>query len=419
MSLFRLAYGLVRFTIKLTLVLAFAGAIALVVYTVFWLPDVTSLSDENPETTSFMERTRSRIRKEGLSLKVSQTWVPLDKISENLVEAVLVAEDDRFYQHKGFDLTEIRISLWENLRAGRWVRGGSTVTQQLAKNLYLSPNKTLKRKFDEMILTWKLESHLSKRRILELYLNVVEWGEGRFGAEAASQFYFSKPAKVLTRSEAASLAARLPNPDVLSSGSGEQLRRSRESTILSRMRNHSPREIPKVSRPMVVQKSQPPSQGPLVPQPATVLPGVSGQAAQVGDLFKDKVTQALNHLEKLSPIQVKDEAPEEPPRPVDEKMVQSGQLALVTSPQGPVKDGKPVPALKPPVGLDSPPAATSVLDSPKQRGTGSPDSAIPRPLPSRVSPPVERKKSAPARVTPPYSKRLRESISRLEQTLKK
>jgi monofunctional glycosyltransferase len=419
MSVFRLAYGLVRFSIKLTLVLAFAGAIALVVYTVFWLPDVTSLSDENPETTSFMERTRSRIRKEGLSLKVSQTWVPLDKISENLVEAVLVAEDDRFYQHKGFDLTEIRISMWENLRAGRWVRGGSTLTQQLAKNLYLSSNKTLKRKFDEMILTWKLESHLSKRRILELYLNVVEWGEGRFGAEAAAQFYFSKPATDLTRSEAASLAARLPNPDVLSSGSGEQIRRSRETTILSRMRNHSPREIPKVTKPIVVKKSQPPSQGPLVPQPATVLPGVSSQAAQVGNLFRDKVTHALTHLEKLSPIQVKEEAPEEPPQPVVEKMIQSGQLARASSPQGPAKDGNPVSVMKPPMGLDSPPAATSVHDSPKQMVTDNPDIAIPRPLPSRVSPPVERENSAPVRGTPLRSKRLRESISRLEQTLKK
>ena len=421
MFLFRMAFGLVRVAFKLTLVLAFAGAITLVVYTFFWLPDVTSLAGQNPETTAFIERTRSRIRREGLPLKVVQTWVPLASISKELVEAVLIAEDDRFYQHKGFDLTEIRNSLLENIREGRWARGGSTLSQQLAKNLYLSPDKTLRRKFDEMILTWKLESRLSKERILEIYLNVVDWGEGRFGAEAAAQFYFSKPASRLTGAEAASLAARLPNPDYLSSNSGTDRRRHREDMILERMLKQKPHEVTKEPVLSVARKPQPspPSpQGPLLPQATTLFPGMTGQAAQmVGSLFKDKVTQALAHLENVGPKKAFEDSPEEPPRAILESPASPDRVALASPSSPDSTAGRKASMANPtgvaPSGGPPPPVASQTS------GDGVAKPATPRPLPVRVSSPTLKEKPAPSSSSPRRSKRLKESLARLESVLGK
>jgi monofunctional biosynthetic peptidoglycan transglycosylase len=236
MFLFRLTFWLARFGVKLALATLLLGTILAVLYASFWLPDVGFLAETQPETTAFIERARGRPE----PVRVRRTWVPLDKISPQLIDAVRIAEDDRFFLHNGFDFTEIKHSIEKNLKEGRFARGGSTLTQQLAKNLYLSPDKTLRRKFDEMLLTWKLEKNLTKDRILELYLNVVEWGNGCFGAEAASRFYFSKPALSLTEREAANLAARLPNPDYFSSYSGEKKRRERERMILARMKKAGP-----------------------------------------------------------------------------------------------------------------------------------------------------------------------------------
>ena len=413
MSLLRFAFGLARFSIKLTLVLTFTGAITLVVYTVFWLPDVASLSGQNPETTAFIERARSRVRKHGVPLKIEQTWVPLDRISKNLTEAVLVAEDDRFYQHKGFDLTEIRISMMENLRAGRWVRGGSTITQQLAKNLYLSSDKTLKRKFDEMILAWKLENGLSKTRILELYLNVVEWGEGRFGAEAASQFYFNKPAANLSRTEAASLAARLPNPD----GLGEQARKKRENMILDRMRKQGPHQVPDEPSISVVKKTQPPSKEPLLPQATRRSPTNSSQAVQIGNLLKGKVNQALSHIEKLETGHTPGEEPEEPPKPVKENPEESDRFALARTPGKTSNNGETysIPAQP---GLFDSPGEAHILTIPVTPGNEK-DQAKPFQAGKTavINPPGE--KPIPGKEAPPRTKRLRESLHRLEQALEK
>jgi monofunctional biosynthetic peptidoglycan transglycosylase len=237
MGLLRLSFWTFRLFGKLFLTLLLLGAIALILYTSFWLPDVSLLRQENPQTTSFMELSKRKAEERGERLKVFHHPVTLENISPELAKAVRIGEDDRFYLHNGFDFTEIRSAVEENYEAGKWVRGASTLSQQLAKNLYLSPEKTLSRKFDEMLLTWKIEQSLSKDRILELYLNYVDWGHGCFGAEAASRFYFSKPALKLNAREAAYLAALLPNPEYMGSHSGESRRKERERIILDRMRN--------------------------------------------------------------------------------------------------------------------------------------------------------------------------------------
>ena len=144
--------------------------------------------------------------------RIDQNWVPLSKISPYLIKAVLIAEDDKLWKHGGFDYEAIQKAIEKDLKAKKFKFGGSTITQQLAKNLYLSPEKSMIRKIPEAFITWRIEKVLSKRRILELYLNIAEWGEGIFGAEAASRHYFGKPSSQLTPEEAARLASVLPNP---------------------------------------------------------------------------------------------------------------------------------------------------------------------------------------------------------------
>jgi monofunctional biosynthetic peptidoglycan transglycosylase len=144
--------------------------------------------------------------------KIYQVWVPLSKISPYAAKAVLIAEDDKFYAHEGFDFEAMQKAVEKDIKLGKLKYGGSTISQQLAKNLYLSPSKNPLRKAKEVILTWRLENNISKRRILELYLNVAEWGDGIFGIEAASRHYYGKSAAELTPMEAARLAVVLPNP---------------------------------------------------------------------------------------------------------------------------------------------------------------------------------------------------------------
>lgn len=169
-------------------------------------------------------------------------WKPLEDISPSLIRAVLVAEDDAFLDHEGLDLKEFKESLEINWERKKFVRGGSTLTMQLVKNLYLSPSKNPLRKLHEILLAFDLESKVSKRRIMELYLNVVQWGEGIYGAEAASQHYFNKGAKHLNPTQSAYLAAILPNPIFLT-GSGRRRADRRKNIILRRMaRRPLPRE---------------------------------------------------------------------------------------------------------------------------------------------------------------------------------
>ncbi len=152
-------------------------------------------------------------RREGKPYRVRQKWVPLSRISPYALKAVLIAEDDKFWHHEGFDYEAIGKALERDIREKRFKFGGSTISQQLAKNLFLSPSKNPLRKIREAMITWRLERALTKRRILELYMNVAEWGgQGIFGIEEASRHYFRKPAAELTADEAARLAAVLPNP---------------------------------------------------------------------------------------------------------------------------------------------------------------------------------------------------------------
>jgi monofunctional biosynthetic peptidoglycan transglycosylase len=176
------------------------------------MPNIAQLREKNPPKTAFMEYREHEWRKRRQKIKAFQVWVPLSRISPFLEKAVLIGEDNEFWKHEGFDYDSMVKAFERDLEAGRFKFGGSTISQQLVKNLYLTPSKTLWRKIPEMILTWKMERVLSKRRILELYLNLVEWGEGIFGAEAAAQHYFRKSASALTPMEAAKLAAVLPNP---------------------------------------------------------------------------------------------------------------------------------------------------------------------------------------------------------------
>ncbi|MEW5802098.1 MAG: monofunctional biosynthetic peptidoglycan transglycosylase [bacterium] len=178
----------------------------------FFTPNVSRLVKENPQKTAFMAYREREWKEKGKQCRVSQRWVPLSRISDYLVRAVIIAEDDKFWIHEGFDYDAIQKAIEKDLKAGEFKLGGSTISQQLAKNLYLSPAKNPFRKIREAVITWRMEKALTKRRILELYLNVIEWGEGIFGVEAAARHYYGKSASRLTPHEAARLAAVLPNP---------------------------------------------------------------------------------------------------------------------------------------------------------------------------------------------------------------
>ncbi len=175
-------------------------------------PDVTILKKVNPKKTSFMEYREKQWKSKGRKMSIQKKWVFLKNVSPYLVKAIIIAEDDKFWSHRGFDMDAIQNAIEKNIETGKFKLGGSTISQQLVKNLYLTPAKNPVRKLKEAIITWRLEQAISKRRILELYLNVVEWGDGIFGAEAASHRYFGKSAAQLSAEEAAKLAAILPNP---------------------------------------------------------------------------------------------------------------------------------------------------------------------------------------------------------------
>lgn len=181
-------------------------------YNLLW-PPVGRLAKRNPQTTAFIQAQKEHWEEQGAPKKLRWRFVPMTRISPYLQQAVLIAEDDKFYSHEGFDYDMIGEAVERNLAAGRIRYGASTITQQLAKNLYLTPSRNPIRKLREAIITWRLEQTLSKQRILELYLNVVEWGPGVFGAEAAARYHFGVAAADLSPLQAARLAAVLPNPD--------------------------------------------------------------------------------------------------------------------------------------------------------------------------------------------------------------
>jgi monofunctional biosynthetic peptidoglycan transglycosylase len=199
------------------------------------MPDISQLKNENPPKTALMEYREKEWKEKGRKVQIRQVWVPLSRISPFLVKAVMIAEDDRFWTHEGFDYEGIMKAVEKDVQAGRLKFGGSTISQQLARNLYLSPAKSFWRKIREALITWRMEKVLSKKRILELYLNVVEWGDGIFGAEAASRHYFGKPASQLSPREAARLAVVLPSPRKLNPTGNQRYVESRAGVIYNIM----------------------------------------------------------------------------------------------------------------------------------------------------------------------------------------
>jgi monofunctional biosynthetic peptidoglycan transglycosylase len=159
-----------------------------------------------------MEYREKEWASKGKKRTIQQRWAPLSQISPYVVKAVIIAEDDKFWSHEGFDFNAMKKALEKDIKKKKFHSGGSTISQQLAKNLYLSPSKNPIRKIKEAILTWRIERALSKKRIIELYLNVAEWGEGVFGIEMAARHHYGKSAAALTAAEAAKLASVLPNP---------------------------------------------------------------------------------------------------------------------------------------------------------------------------------------------------------------
>jgi monofunctional biosynthetic peptidoglycan transglycosylase len=200
---------------RLTLILLLCTGLSIAVLLFIWLitmPDISALQKANPSTTALIESREAQARSKGKNVGRHWMWIPLSRVSPHLRRAVVAAEDASFFVHEGFDWEGIKDAALYNLEKGELKRGGSTITQQLAKNLYLSSERSILRKVREALITRSLEQHLSKERILEIYVNVAEWGNGVYGAEAAARHHFKKSARDVTEEEAAWLAAILPSP---------------------------------------------------------------------------------------------------------------------------------------------------------------------------------------------------------------
>jgi monofunctional biosynthetic peptidoglycan transglycosylase len=213
------------------------GAIVLVVLLVqgWFLGWVFYWNAHNPKSTSFMERRLDELRAKNAKAALKYQWVDYERISGNLKRAVVAAEDAKFIDHEGFDWEGIQRAIEKNQKRGKPVSGGSTISQQLAKNLFLSGERSLVRKGQEAVITLMLETVMHKRRILELYLNVAEWGEGVFGAEAAARHYFGVGAAALSPEQSARLAAMLPRPRFYDRNRASRYLASYSDRILARM----------------------------------------------------------------------------------------------------------------------------------------------------------------------------------------
>lgn len=199
---------------------------------------VIRLRTTNPTTTALMRIRQEEARRQGKTPRRVQLWVPYDRLSPHLVRAVLAGEDSRFFDHAGFDWEEIQKAIKKDWEERGFVRGASTITQQLAKNLFLSPSRNPLRKLQEAIITVEMELFLSKRRILEIYLNVIEWGDGIYGAEAAARHYFRTSASALTRDQAAFLAAIIPGPLGAYHPQRHPARVARRAALIERLMRH-------------------------------------------------------------------------------------------------------------------------------------------------------------------------------------
>ena len=209
--------------------------IALVAVQFWFLAQIWYWADHNPESTAFMQARLSIIREDEPNARLAHRWVPYHLISAHLKRAVVAAEDDKFMGHSGFDWEAMQKAHEKNVREGEIVSGASTISQQLAKNLFLPSERVWWRKAQEAAITVMLETLLTKRRILEIYLNVVEWGDGVYGAEAAARYHFGAPAAALSPAQAARLAAMLPSPRSYPPGLDTVYLQQRTATILARM----------------------------------------------------------------------------------------------------------------------------------------------------------------------------------------
>ncbi len=186
--------------------------LAVLAYQLWLLAHVWWWVDHNPENSAFMEERLEVLQEKNPDAELRHRWVAYNQISPHLKRALIASEDAKFLDHEGFDWEGIQTAWEKNLKKGKVVAGGSTISQQLAKNLFLSGKRTPWRKLEEAVITVMMEQMMSKRRIFEIYLNVIEWGNGVFGAEAASRHYYRKSARNLSPAEAAKMAAMVPNP---------------------------------------------------------------------------------------------------------------------------------------------------------------------------------------------------------------
>jgi monofunctional biosynthetic peptidoglycan transglycosylase len=260
---------------------AIAGVVfGCLIYLYLTLPDVRPLARENPSTTAFIELRAREARAAGESPRRVHRWVGYSRISPTLKRAVLVAEDAGFWDHEGVDYYELRRSLEIAWKQGT-LRGASTITQQLAKNLYLSPSRNPLRKFRELIIARRLEAELEKTRIFELYLNLIEWGDGVYGIDAAADTYFHGTSAGLNPTQSALLAAAIINPRVLNPGKPSARLAARQRLILRRMNVGA------------------------VPTPGT-------GAAPHGPIEEESVAPGENHVDVQAPVEPSPPVPVEP-----------------------------------------------------------------------------------------------------------
>jgi len=210
-------------------------AVLVVLYQLWIFLHICFWMFQNPSSTEFMRDRLVEMRKEKLNAEIKYQWVEYDQISNHLKRAVIAAEDAKFSEHDGFDWDGIQKAYEKNLKKGKLVAGGSTISQQLAKNLFLSSQRTPWRKAQEAVITVMLETMMSKRRILEIYLNMIEWGDGVFGAEAAAQHYYGLSAKRLSSYQAAKMAAMIPNPRFYDKHRSTRFLNRKTATIQARM----------------------------------------------------------------------------------------------------------------------------------------------------------------------------------------
>jgi monofunctional biosynthetic peptidoglycan transglycosylase len=270
--------------------------------------EVRALATASPTRTRLMDQRAEEARAKGRRPRVAQSWVPLSRVSRHLIHAVLASEDQNFFGHEGVDWKAIEESIERNVEKRRFARGGSTITQQLAKNLYFGTRKSLLRKARELVVTQWLEADLRKARILALYLNLIEWGDGVYGCEAAARHWYGKPASDLSAGEAAGLAAMIPNPRRLNPrvNAARHERATRRVLWLMGLAGYIGRDVAGLGAepppvPVPPEEEEPPVEeaGEVPPAVEGVAPGPPGAAAPE---FPEPVSQPPEPVAPATPL---------------------------------------------------------------------------------------------------------------------